>query len=176
MAVVTVIEGTRRSAEEAKTGTLGNTSDASVPCGWNGTRMAISSGNRLRLGIGEIAHKAGRKLEEELDLKAMGTEPPKKAEHISIESAVNLYLKDMAQRGIKDSSKPRRMLAWLLDYANEKNVVLLRDVTARLLTEWRSGWTFRKDSDSPSVHWSVAYVDSWTARHISGIAQRRSDA
>jgi len=50
-------------------------------------------------------------------------------------------------------------IAWLLDYANEKNVVLLRDVTARLLTEWRSGWTFRKDSDSPSVHWSVAYVD-----------------
>ena len=62
----------------------------------------------------EIANKAARLLEEELDLKAIGMEPPKKAEHITIESAVNLYLKDMAQRGVKDSSKARRMLAWLL--------------------------------------------------------------
>jgi hypothetical protein len=36
-------------------------------------------------------------LEEELDLKALGVEPPKKADHISIQSAVDLYLKDMAE-------------------------------------------------------------------------------
>jgi hypothetical protein len=45
----------------------------------------------------EIANKAARKLEEELDLKALGVEPPKKADHISIQSAVDLYLKDMAE-------------------------------------------------------------------------------
>jgi site-specific DNA-methyltransferase (adenine-specific) len=32
---------------------------------------------------------------------------------------------------------------------------LLKDVTARLLTEWRSGWTFKKGSDISAVHWSV---------------------
>jgi hypothetical protein len=47
------------------------------------------------------------------------------------------------------------MLSRLQDYANGKNVILLKDVTARLLTEWRSGWTFKKGSDSPAVHWSV---------------------
>jgi DNA-directed RNA polymerase specialized sigma subunit len=45
----------------------------------------------------EIANKAARKLEEELDLKVLGVEPPKKADHISIQSAVDLYLKDMAE-------------------------------------------------------------------------------
>jgi hypothetical protein len=86
----------------------------------------------------EIANKAARTLEEKLDLKAIGMEPPKKADHISIQSAVDLYLKDMDQRGIKDKSKARRMLFGLRDYANGKNVILLKDVTARLLTEWRS--------------------------------------
>jgi hypothetical protein len=38
----------------------------------------------------------------------------------------------MAQRGIKDLSKARRMISRLQDYANGKNVILLKDVTARL--------------------------------------------
>ncbi len=85
----------------------------------------------------EVANKAARLLEEELNLKAMGMEPLKKADHITTESAVDLYLKDMAQRGIKDHSKARRMFSRLRDYANEQDVILLKDVSARLLTEWR---------------------------------------
>jgi hypothetical protein len=103
----------------------------------------------------DIATKAARKLEQELELKANGIELPKKPDYITIESAADLYLGDMAQRGIKDLSKARRMLSRLQDYANGKNIILLKDVTARLLTEWRSGWTFKKGSDSPAVHWSV---------------------
>jgi hypothetical protein len=103
----------------------------------------------------EVANRAARKLEEELELKAMGLEPTKKADHISIESAVDLYLKDMKQRGIRDPSKARRMLGRLREYANAKNVILLKDVSARLLMEWRNGWAFKINSDSPAVHWSV---------------------
>jgi integrase/recombinase XerD len=103
----------------------------------------------------DIATKAARKFEEGLELDANGIERPKKPDYITIESAADLYLGDMALRGIKDLSKARRMLSRLQDYANGKNVILLKDVTARLLTEWRSGWTFKKGSDSPAVHWSV---------------------
>lgn len=103
----------------------------------------------------EVANKAARKLEEEIDLKAMGIETPKKPDHITVEAAINLYLDDMAQRGIKDPSKARRMLGRLREYANVKDVILLKDVTALLLMEWRNGWTFKKNSDSPAVHWSV---------------------
>jgi len=103
----------------------------------------------------DIATKAARKFEEGLELEANGIERPKKPDYIAIESAADLYLGDMALRGIKDLSKARRMLSRLQDYANGKNVILLKDVTARLLTEWRSGWTFKKGSDSPAVHWSV---------------------
>ena len=103
----------------------------------------------------ETANKKARHLEQELDLKEMGFEPPKKSEPTTIESAADLYLKDLAQRGIQDPSKARRMLIRLREYANARNIILLKDVTARLLTEWRSGWTFKKDSDSPAVHWSV---------------------
>jgi len=88
-------------------------------------------------------------------LRALGIEPTKKVDHITIESAADLYLKDMAQRQIKDPSKARRMLARLRDYANARQVILLKDITARLLTEWRGTWTFMKGSDSPAVHWSV---------------------
>ena len=79
----------------------------------------------------------------------------KKPDYVTIESAADLYLGDMAQWGIKDVSKARRMLSRVQDYANRKNVILLEDVIARLLTEWRSGWTFKEGSDSPAVHWSV---------------------
>lgn len=103
----------------------------------------------------DIATKAARKLEEELELEALGIEPVKKVEHITIESAADLYLGDMAQRGIKDPSKARRMLARLRDYANARKVILLKDVSARLLIEWRNKWTFKAKSGSPAVHWSV---------------------
>lgn len=68
----------------------------------------------------DIATKAARKLEQELELAANGIEPPKKPDHITVQSAVDLYLSDMAQRGIKDLSKARRMLSRLQDYANGK--------------------------------------------------------
>ena len=103
----------------------------------------------------DITTKAARKLEEELELAANGIEPPKKPDHITIEAAADLYLGDMAQRGIKDSSKARRMLARMRDYANARQIMLLKDVTARLLTEWRSTWKFKAKSGSPAVHWSV---------------------
>jgi hypothetical protein len=54
-----------------------------------------------------------------------------------MESAVDLYVADMAQRGIQDPSKARRMLTRLRDYANGREVILLKDLNARLLTEWR---------------------------------------
>jgi integrase/recombinase XerD len=66
-----------------------------------------------------------------------------------------LYLADMARRGIEDRSKAKRMLYRLRDYANGRGTILLKDVTARLLTEWRSKWTFKVKSASPAVHWSV---------------------
>ena len=103
----------------------------------------------------DIATKAARKMEQDLELEALGIEPIKKVDHITIESAADLYLGDMAQRGIKDPSKARRMLARLRDYANARQVTLLKDVSARLLTEWRSKWTFKVKSGSPAVHWSV---------------------
>jgi integrase/recombinase XerD len=103
----------------------------------------------------DIATKAARRLEEELELATNGIEPPKKPDHITIEAAADLYLADMAQRQIKDPSKTRRMLVRLRDYANAGHVMLLKDVTARLLTEWRSTWKFKAKSGSPAVHWSV---------------------
>ena len=103
----------------------------------------------------EIATKAARKLERDLELKALGLEPVKKPDDITIESAVDLYLADMAQRGIQDPSKARRMLTRLRDYANGRKIILLKDVSARLLTEWRTQWTFKTKSGSPAVHWSV---------------------
>jgi hypothetical protein len=48
----------------------------------------------------DIATKAARKLEEDLELAASGIESPKKAEHITIEAALNLYLSDMTQRAL----------------------------------------------------------------------------
>ena len=102
----------------------------------------------------EIANKKARLLEEELNLKALGVEPPKAPEHISIEAAAELYLADMVQRG-KGTGKSGRMLQRLQDYANANNVILLKDVTVRLLTEWRGKWKFDVKSSSPAVHWAV---------------------
>jgi site-specific recombinase XerD len=102
----------------------------------------------------EIANKKARLLEEELDQKALGVEAPKNPEPITIEAAAALYLADMVQRG-KGIDKPRRMLRRLQDYANANNVILLKDVTARLLTEWRGKWTFKVYSSCPAVHWAV---------------------
>jgi len=66
---------------------LGNTSGASVPwLEWNENGSQFRKSARTRTL--EIADKAARKLEEELHLKAAGIEPQKKADHISIESAV----------------------------------------------------------------------------------------
>jgi site-specific recombinase XerD len=103
----------------------------------------------------EIATKAARKLEEELERKALGIEPPKQPASVTIDEALDLYLVDRAQRRIKDSSKARRLLGRLRDYAYTRNAVLLKDVSARMLTEWRASWTFNQDSGGPAVAWSV---------------------
>jgi len=46
----------------------------------------------------------------------------------------------MAQRGIKDPSKARRMLGRLREYANAKKVILLKEVTALLLMDLDGKW------------------------------------
>jgi hypothetical protein len=56
----------------------------------------------------EIANKKARRLEEELNQKALGVDVPKAPEPISIEAAAELYLADMVQRG-KGTGKSRRM-------------------------------------------------------------------
>jgi integrase/recombinase XerD len=103
----------------------------------------------------EIATKAARKLEEELEREALGIATPKLADRVTIDTALELYLVDRSQRGIKDSSKAQRLLGRLRDYAYARNVIPLPEVTARMLTEWRATWTFRKDSSGPAVAWSI---------------------
>ena len=83
---------------------------------WNKEKEQFKKSAKTRSW--DIATKAARKLEDALELEGSGEEPIKKADHISIESAADLYLSDMAQRGIKDPSKARRMLARLRDYVN----------------------------------------------------------
>jgi site-specific recombinase XerD len=105
----------------------------------------------------DIATKAARKLEQDLELTANGIEPPKKPDHITIQSAVDLYLSDMNQRSLAKPTvdKARRMITRLRDYANARGIILLKDVSPRLLIEWRSTWTFKAKSSSPAVHWAV---------------------
>jgi len=152
MAVVTVYPRHSKKCPKSKEKNAGQYKRCNCPkwlrWGKNGKKSA-------KTRTWEVANKAARKLEEELDLEAMGIEPPKKPDHLTIESAADLYLNDMVQRGIKDLSKARRMLARLRDYANARQVILLKDVSARLLTEWRGTWTFKRKSGSPAVHWSV---------------------
>jgi integrase/recombinase XerD len=115
----------------------------------------------------DIATKAARKLEQELELAANGIEPLKKPNHITIQSAVDLYLSDMNQRSLAKPTvdKARRMITRLRDYANAQGIILLKDVTARLLTEWRNTWTFKAKSSSPAVHWAVSKTFSkWAFR------------
>jgi hypothetical protein len=103
--------------------------------------------------VAAVGHnKKARKFEEELE--ALGIDPPKRLDHKTIQEAVDLYLADMAQNAIRDTSKARRMLTRLCDFANARGVVLLKDVTPLLLTEWRSVWKFKLDRSS-AVHWSV---------------------
>lgn len=103
----------------------------------------------------EIATKSARKFEEELEREAMGIEAPKPPDPVTIDSALELYMDDKSQRGIKDSSKPQRLLGRLRNYAYARNVILLKDVSARMLTEWRATWTFNKESSGPAVSWSI---------------------
>jgi hypothetical protein len=103
----------------------------------------------------EIATKAARKLEEELDREALGIEQSKQPDHVTIDSALELYLLDRSPRGIKESSEAKRLPGRLRDYAYSRNVILLKDVSARMLTEWRATWTFNKGSGGPAVAWSV---------------------
>jgi hypothetical protein len=81
---------------------------------WNKEKEQFKKSAKTRSW--DIATKAARKLEHDLELEAIGEEPSKKADHIPIESAADLYLGDMAQPGIKDR-KALRMLSRLRDYA-----------------------------------------------------------
>ena len=103
----------------------------------------------------ELATKAARKPEEELERAALGIDVPKPPDHFTIDSALELYMLDRSQRGIKDSSKPLRLLGRLRNYAYARNVILLKEVSARMLTEWRATWTFNKESSGPAVSWSI---------------------
>jgi site-specific recombinase XerD len=103
----------------------------------------------------EIATKAARKLEDELEREALGIEQPRKPDHVTIDEALGLYLADRDQRGIRDSSKVLRLIGRLRNYSYARNVMHLKDITARMLTEWRATWTFRKDSSGPAVAWSI---------------------
>ena len=72
----------------------------------------------------DIATKAARKLEQELELAANGIEPLKKPDHITIQSAVDLYLSDMNQRSLAKPTvdKARRMITRLRDFANTRGI------------------------------------------------------
>ena len=70
----------------------------------------------------EIATKAARKLEVELEREALGLEVPKPADHATIDTALELYLADRGKRGIKDSSKAQRLLGRLRDYAYSTSI------------------------------------------------------
>jgi integrase/recombinase XerD len=118
-------------------------------------RWGKSDKRSARTRSWEIANKAARKLEEELEREALGIETPKPPDHTTIDSALELYLLDRSQRGIKDSSKAHRILGRLRNYAYARNAVLLKDVSARMLTEWRATWTFNKESSGPAVSWSI---------------------
>jgi hypothetical protein len=101
----------------------------------------------------EIATKAACNLEKKLEREAPGIEPPKPPDHVTIDTALELYLADREQRGIIDSSKPKRLLGRLRDCAYPRNAINRQDVSACMLTEWRTTWTL-KDSGGPSVAWS----------------------
>ena len=103
----------------------------------------------------QLATKAARKLEDELEREALGIEQPRKPDHVTIDEALGLYLADRDQRGIRDSSKVLRLIGRLRNYSYARNVMHLKDITARMLTEWRATWTFRKDSSGPAVAWSI---------------------
>jgi len=103
----------------------------------------------------EIANKGARKLEEELERKALGIELPNRLAATTFDEALELYLVDRTQRGIKDSSKAKRLLGRLRNYVYARNAINLEDVSARMLTEWRATWTFNKDSGGPAVAWSI---------------------
>lgn len=152
MAIVTVYARHSRKCPKSKEKRAGQYKRCGCPL-W--LRWGKNEKESAKTRSWEIATKKARKLGEELEYKELGIEPPKQADHTAIEAAVDLYLADMAQREIKDLSKARRMLTRLRDYANHQDIILLKDVSSRLLTEWRSTWTFKKNSDSPAVHWSV---------------------
>ncbi len=118
-------------------------------------RWGKSHKRSARTRTWEIATKVARKLEEELEREALGIETLKAPDHVTIDTALEVYLLDRSQRGIKDSTKAQRLLGRLRDYAYARNAVLLKDVSARMLTEWRATWTFNKDSSGPAVAWSI---------------------
>jgi site-specific recombinase XerD len=150
--VVTVYVRHSRKCPQSKVKNAGQFKRCKCPL-W--LRWSKSRKRSARTRSWEIANKAARKLEEELEREALGIEAPKPPDHVTIDSAMELYLVDRSQRGIKDSTKAQRLLGRLRDYAYSRNVILLKDVTARMLTEWRATWTFNKDSGGPAVAWSV---------------------
>ena len=133
-------------------------------------RWGRSHKRSARTRTWEIANKAARKFEEQLEREALGIEAPKPPDHVTIDTALELYMLDRSQRGLKDSSKPQRLLGRLRLHAYSRNVILLKDVSARMLTEWRATWTFNKDSSGPAVAWSIVKTFFRWAHSIDLIA------
>jgi len=121
-----------------------------------------------------VASKAARKLEEELERAALGIKAPKPPDHVTIDATLALYLVDRSQRGIKDPSKAQRLLGRLRDYAYARNAILLKEVSARMLTEWRATWTFNKDSSGPAVSWSIVKTFFRLAHSIDLVSSNAS--
>ena len=67
-------------------------------------RWGKSNKRSARTRTWEIATKAARKIEGQLELEALGIEQPKPPGHVTIDTALELYLLDRSQRGIKDST------------------------------------------------------------------------
>jgi len=59
-------------------------------------RWGKSSRKSAKTRSWEIANKAARKLEEELEREELGIELPKKPDHVTIEEALELYLAEGA--------------------------------------------------------------------------------
>lgn len=68
-------------------------------------RWGKSHKRSVRTRSWEIATKAARKLEDQLEREALGIEAPKPPDHVTLDSALELYMDDRSQRGIRDSSK-----------------------------------------------------------------------
>jgi site-specific recombinase XerD len=109
-----------------------------------------------------VADKKVRKLQNELDAIASGELLKKKSDPVTLESAIETYLRHIGdpKQGRKPKSlvKPKRMMDLLREFCGKQNppVIMLGHITPMLLEDWRSTWKFKADSSSPRIHDHVA--------------------